>query len=209
MARSKRGLWFKFGRFITGITVICFFLPFFGVSCGGMDVITVSGTDMVGGCKPGGLIADAEEKKKERARPGGDDVDMEMTGDIKIEKVEREPLAIVALLLAIVVFGLSWVRSRGALIAACVVSLACLGSLVGLYLKVGGELSNAVDKELTKDPMGSKMAKEAEIDAGSRYGLWITCLGLIGIAGISGLAFREPEGAELQDPHRSTSTHSG
>lgn len=210
MARSKRGLWFKFGRFITGITVICFFLPFFGVSCGGMDVITVSGTDMVGGCKPGGLIADAEEKKKEdRARPGGDDLDMDTKGDIKIEKVEREPLAIVALLLAIVVFGLSWVRSRGALIAACVVSLACLGSLVGLYLKVGGELSDAVDKELTKDPMGSKMAKEAEIDAGSRYGLWITCLGLIGIAGISGLAFREPEGAELQDPQSSTSTHSG
>lgn len=202
MARSKRGIWFKFGRFITGVTVICFFLPFFGVSCGGMDVITVSGTDMVGGCKPGGLIADAEEKKKDHPDNG-------MSGEIKIEKVEREPLAIVALLLAIVVFGLSWVRTRGALIAACVVSLACLGALVGLYLKVGGELSDAVDKELEKDPTGSKMAKEAEIDAGSRYGLWITCLGLIGIAGISGLAWREPEGAELQDPQRSTSTQSG
>jgi hypothetical protein len=198
MARSKRGIWFKFGRFLTGVTVICFFLPFFGVSCGGMDVITVSGTDMVGGCKPGGLIADAEEKKNDH--PG------EMQSEIKIEKVDREPLAIVALLLAIVVFGLSWVRSRNSLIAACVVSIACLGALVGLYVKVGGELSSAVDKELAKDPTGAQMAKEADIDAGSRYGLWITCLGLIGIAGISGLAFREPEGAELQDPQRSTST---
>jgi hypothetical protein len=198
MARSKRGIWFKFGRFITGVTVICFFLPFFGVSCGGMDVITVSGTDMVGGCEPGGLIADAKEKKKEQPN--------QMQGEIKIGKVEREPLAIVALLLAIVVFGLSWVRSRNSLIAACVVSLACLGVLAGLYAKVGGELSNAVDKELEKDPTGAKMAKEADIDAGSRYGLWMTCLGLIGIAGISGLAFREPEGAELQDPQRSTST---
>ena len=201
MARSKRGIWFKFGRFLTGITVICFFLPFFGVSCGGMEVITVSGTDMVGGCKPGGLIADAEEKKKDH--PG------EMQGEIKIEKVEREPLAIVALLLAIVVFGLSWVRTRGSLIAACVVSIACLGALTGLYLKVGRKLSDDVDKELKKDPTGQKMAKEAEIDAGSRYGLWITCLGLIGIAGISGLAWREPEGAELQDPQRSMSTQSG
>ena len=208
MARSKRGLWFKFGRFITGITVICFFLPFFGVSCGGMDVITVSGTDMVGGCKPGGLIADAEEKKQKK-RPGGDDLDMDMKSEIKLEKVEREPLAIAALFLAIVVFGLSWVRSRNALIGACAVSLLCLGCLVGLYLKVGGELSDAVDKELTKDPMGSQMVKEAEIDAGSRYGLWITCLGLLGIAGISGLAFREPEGLELQDPQTSTSTQSG
>lgn len=198
MARSKRGIWFKFGRFITGVTVICFFLPFFGVSCGGMDVITVSGTDMVGGCEPGGLIADAQEKKRDHPD--------EMQGDIKVGKVEREPLAIVALLLAIVVFGLSWVRSRNSLIAACVVSLACLGVLVGLYVKVGGELSNAVDKELKKDPTSAKMAKEADIDAGSRWGLWITCLGLISIAGISGLAFREPEGAELQDPQRSTST---
>jgi hypothetical protein len=199
MARSKRGLWFKFGRFITGITIICFFLPFFGVSCGGMDVITVSGTDMVGGCKPGGLISDAEEKKAKHH--GADDGMSDMNGDVKVTgNVEREPLAIIALALAIVVFGLSWVRTRGALIAACVVSIMCLGTLVGLYLKVGRELSAEVDKELKKENTGSQMMKEAEVDAGSRYGLWITCLSLIGIAAITGLAWREPEGSENLPP---------
>jgi hypothetical protein len=195
MARSKRGLWFKFGRFFTGITIACFFLPFFGVSCGGMDVITISGTDMAGGCRPGGLIADAQDQKEAR---GGAAVTRD--GDVKIDKVEREPLAIVALLLAIAVFGFSWVRTRGAMVAAFALSIACLGALAGLYVKVGGELKEAVDKELTKQKgEASRMMKEAEIDAGSKFGLWITCLDLIGIAALAGLASREPEGAELAD----------
>lgn len=193
MARSKRGLWFKFGRFITGLTIACFFMPFFGVSCGGMDVITISGTDMVGGCQPGGLIADA--KKEKEARGGAE---MTRDGDIQIDKVEREPLAIVALLLALAVFGFSWVRTRGAMVAAFALSIACLGALAGLYVKVGGELKEAVDKELTKQKgEATRMMKEADVDAGSKFGLWITCLDLIGIAAITGLALREPEGAEL------------
>lgn len=193
MARSKRGLWFKFGRFITGLTIACFFMPFFGVSCGGMDVITISGTDMVGGCQPGGLAADA--KKEKEARGGAE---MTRDGDIQIDKVEREPLAIVALLLALAVFGFSWVRTRGAMVAAFALSIACLGALAGLYVKVGGELKEAVDKELTKQKgEATRMMKEADVDAGSKFGLWITCLDLIGIAAITGLALREPEGAEL------------
>lgn len=201
MAKSKLQLWRRFGRFSSAVILACFFLPFFGVSCGGMDVITVSGTDMVGGCKPGGLISDAEEKKAKHH--GADDGmnDISMSGDVKVTgNVEREPLAIVALALAIVVFGLSWVRTRGALIAACVVSIMCLGTLVGLYLKVGRELSAEVDKELQKENAGSKMMKDADVDAGSRYGLWITCLSLIGIAAVTGLAWREPEGSENAPP---------
>src|SRR5262245_52636589 len=110
--RSKKDLWFKLGRFITGLTIACFFLPFFGVSCEGMDVVNFSGVDMVGGCKPGGLIVEAAEEGK---RGGGGGME---GGDVKIENVDREPLAIAALALALVVAGLSWVRSRGAMIGA-------------------------------------------------------------------------------------------
>src|SRR4051794_32140382 len=129
MARSKRGLWFKFGRFFTGITIACFFMPFFGVSCGGIDVITISGTDMVGGCQPGGALAD--QKPKDETFRGHRDGNAE----IKIDDVKREPLAIVALVLAIAVFGFSWVRTRSAMIAAFALSIACLGALCGLYVK--------------------------------------------------------------------------
>lgn len=185
---SKRDLWFKFGRFITGVTIACFFLPFFGVSCEGMDVITFSGADMVGGCKPGGLIADAEEQSKDKGMKPDD-----MQGDIKVTNVEREPLAIVALALALVVAGLSWVRSRGAMIGAFVVSIACIGALTGLYIKVGGDLNKTVDAELSKKNAGSQMMKETKVEAGSRFGLWLTIGGLLGVAALSGLALKEKD----------------
>jgi hypothetical protein len=189
---SKRDLWFKFGRFITGITIACFFMPFFGVSCEGMDVITISGADMVGGCKPGGLIVDAqEEKQKERDSGGMSD------GDIKIDNVEREPLAIVALALALVVAGLSWVRSRGAMLGALALSIACIGALAGLYIKVGGDMDKAISAELDKKNVGSTMMKDTKVDAGARFGLWLTIGGLLGVAVLTGLALKEKEQPRL------------
>jgi hypothetical protein len=183
---SKRDLWFKFGRFITGLTIACFFMPFFGVSCEGMDVITISGADMVGGCQPGGLMVDAQkEKQKERAR--GEESD----GDIKIPNVDREPLAIVALALALVVAGLSWVRSRGAMIAALALSLACIGALAGLYIKFGGEMDSKISAQSGKKDIGSTMMKDTKIDSGGRFGLWLTIGGLLGTAVLTGLALKE------------------
>jgi hypothetical protein len=187
--RSKRDLWFKFGRFITGITIACFFLPFFGVSCEGMDVITVSGTDMVGGCKPGGLLVDAQEEKAKERAGGGEMSD----GDIKITNVDREPLAIVALLLALVVAGLSWVRERRAMIAALALSVACIGALAGLWLKVGGDMDKTIDTQLDKKGAGSQIMKDTKVEAGSRFGLWLSIGGLLGVAVLTGLALKEKE----------------
>jgi hypothetical protein len=187
---SKRDLWFKFGRFITGVTIACFFLPFFGVSCEGMDVVHFSGADMAGGCKPGGLITDAQKQDKEMGPgPSGG------MGDIKIDNVEREPLAIVALALALVVAGLSWVRSRGAMTGAFVMSIACVGALAGLYIKVGGDLDKAIEGELGKKSAGSAIMKDTKVESGSRFGLWLSISGLLGAAALTGLALREKERA--------------
>ncbi len=185
---SKRELWFKFGRFITGLTIACFFLPFFGVSCEGMDVVNFSGADMVGGCKPGGLIADAAEEK------GMGGPTMSSQGDIDLGNVEREPLAIAALGLALVVFGLSWVRSRGAMIGAFALSLACIGALAGLYIKVGGDLDTQIDQELKKKSnASSSMMKDVNVESGSRFGLWLSVAGLLGAAALTGMALKERE----------------
>src|SRR5687768_13417374 len=194
--KSKRELWFKFGRFLTGITIACFFLPFFGVSCEGMEVVHVSGADMVGGCKPGGLIADAAEEK---GMGGGED----MGGDIKLENVEREPLAIVALALALVVAGLAWVRSRGAMVGAAALSLAAIGALIGLWLKVGGDMDKQVDNQLKKKAgaegadIGREMMKDTKIDSGSRFGLWLSIGTLLGTALLVGMALKEKEHPNL------------
>ncbi len=184
---SKRDLWFKLGRFITGVTIACFFLPFFGVSCEGMDIVTVSGADMVGGCQPGGLIADAKDQKEHAGGGGG------MTGDIKVENVDREPLAIAALGLALVVAGLSWVRSRRAMIGALALSIACVGALAGLYVEVGGKFDRAIDKELSRQGAGSQIMKDTKVETGSRFGLWLAVGGLLGVAALTGMALKEKE----------------
>ena len=197
--KSKREVWFKFGRFLTGITIACFFLPFFGVSCEGMEVVHVSGADMVGGCKPGGLIADAADDKE---MGGG-----EMSGDIKLENVEREPLAIVALALALIVAGLAWVRSRGAMMGAMALSLACIGALIALWIKVGGDMTKQVDDQLKKKSGGAdtsefskEVMKDTKIDSGSRFGLWLSIGTLLGTALLVGMSLKEKEHPNLPPP---------
>ena len=189
---SKLKLWNKFGRFITGIVVVCFFLPFFGVSCQGMDVVTVSGADMVGGCKPGGLIAAAADEDKGH-RGGG-----EMGGlDAKMDNVDREPLAIVALALALLAAGFAWVRSRNALKAALALSIAGLGTLGALYVHMNSKIDDAIKTEsATKasSPTSSihdDIAKD--VSAGSRFGFWLVAIGLGSVAVITGMALREKD----------------
>ena len=188
--KTKREIWFKFGRFITGVTIACFFLPFFGVSCEGVDVITVSGADMVGGCKPGGLIAEAGEEGKGGGMGGGGD----MQGEMKIDNVKREPLAIAAFALALVAAGLSWVRTRKATLGALAVSIACVGALTGLYIKVGGDMKKAVDAERSKKNAGSQVMKDTKVDTGSRFGLWLVVVGLVGTGVLAGRALKEEDG---------------
>jgi hypothetical protein len=203
---SKRGLWFKLGRFITGLTLACFFLPFFGVSCEGMDIVTMSGADMAFGCKPGGLMAEAEEQgEKMGGGMGGEKADM------GLEKVPVEPLAIVALALAAIVFGLSWLKTRQGMTAVAVASVACIGALIGLWIKVGGDMKDQITSQmLKKNGMGgdeaSEMAndmtrevmKDTKVDSGSRMGLYLSIAGLVGALGLCVLALKEPEGTELQ-----------
>jgi hypothetical protein len=181
---SKLSWWHKGGRFISGLVIALFFLPFFGVSCQGMEVITVSGADMVGGCRPGGLATETKS--------GGSS-----ESSIKVSNVDREPIAIVALLLAIAVFATAWVRTRGALIAACALAFVGFAAIGALYVVVGGKLTDSVADATKKDTGGSgaanSMAKDVmkDIDAGSRFGLWMTALGFLAMGTLTALALRE------------------
>ncbi len=197
---SKRLLWNKLGRYFSAIVIAAFFLPFFGVSCDGMEVITVSGADMVGGCKPGGMITEMEDQGSRRNKrhggdPGVDENDGGGGGSLTghVEKVDREPLAIIALVLALALFAATWVRTRKGVTATLALSVATIGVLVGLWIKVGGSLHDAVDKEALGKSPGSRMTKDVKIDAGGRYGLWLSGLMLITLAGLSALSLREPE----------------
>ncbi len=207
---SKRLIWNKVGRYFSAIVIAAFFLPFFGVSCDGMEVITVSGADMVGGCKPGGMITEMEKEEGRQNKKHGGDTDGDSMGNHEsggggalmghVDNVDREPLAIVALALVLALFGAAWLRTRKGMMASLALSVVTIGVLVGLWIKVGGTLSDAVDKEALGKSTGSKLTKDVKIDAGGRYGLWLTGLMLVSIAGITALALREPETAPQMLP---------
>ena len=195
---SKRATWNKLGRYFSAIVIAAFFLPFFGVSCEGMEVVTVSGADMVGGCKPGGMISEMEKQEgRSRKRHGMDEDGPSATGSMSdgmgmaTTNVEREPLAIVALVLIVLGFGAAWVRTRTGLLASMALAIATIGVLVALWFKVGGALREAVDKETLGK--GEGMKREVKIDAGSRYGLWLSGIMLLTIIGMTARALREPE----------------
>ena len=177
MAAPKRTAWSKIGKFISAFVIVCFFLPFFGVSCDGMDVITISGADMVGGCKPGGLIAAAE---KEGQVTGG-------KLETKIDKVAIEPFAIGALVLVLAIFGLSFVTTKNALRGALIASVLAIGLLGALYRKVNGDMTDAVAKEQQSMSKGA-LSSDVKVSTGGRFGLWIVGLGLLSIIGMTASA---------------------
>jgi len=170
------------------------------VSCGGMDMVTASGTDMVGGCRPGGLLMDAQDKQKHHKSAdaeemmGGDDMDM------KIDNVDREPLAIAALGLCVALLAMAFLRTRGAMLGAMLLSIAALATLGGLWFKVTQKIDSDIAELDKKDPgaqdpdsvaLRGKLDKDMKVDAGSRYGLWMVAFGLLGTAVVTGLALKE------------------
>lgn len=181
---SKRKLWNRFGRLFSGVVIACFFLPFFGISCDHMDIVQISGADMVVGCRPGGLLA--SQKEHESAKHS--------EGSVELQNVPREPLAIAAFGCALVAFALAWKRTRGAMLGACGVSIVGIGLLIALFFKFGSDLETQLAEDMKKQSE-VKILKKEEVSSGGRYGLWLTAFGLLSIATITGLALREPEDA--------------
>jgi hypothetical protein len=145
---------------------------------------------------------DAQDQQKHHSTmdegdaASGDDMDM------KIDNVDREPLAIVALGLCVALLAMAFLRTRGALVGAMLLSIAALATLGGLWVKVTKKIDNQIAELDKKDPGASdpesvalrgKLDKDMKVDAGSRYGLWMVVLGLVGTAAVTGLALKERE----------------
>lgn len=191
--KAKKSPWATFGKALHIIVVAAFFLPFFGVSCrdkampgggGGdsIDIITISGADMAMGCEPGGMLSEAKNSPDMNG----------LGGDMKIEKVKIEPLAIIALLLAVggvlVVF---LTKGRQAIMGSLIASVLCLGAVIGIWVKVGGEIDTAITDKMKVDMEESPMMKGSEVESGPRMGLWISLACLAACAAMAGLALRD------------------
>lgn len=198
--------WNSLGKYFSIVVVLCFFLPFFGVSCKGMDVIHVSGADMVGGCAPGGLAVEAAKDQGMDDMPKGKhSKDNDLGIDVS-KGTDRVPLAIVAMACSILLAGAAFMRGKSGLMLAVVFGLAGIGSMIGLYITMSREMTTMVDEQKKgKDDLGaSKMAREMEkemdIDAGARWGFWLTLFGMAGVAGMAAAALKKGVDDPLPPP---------
>ena len=192
--------WNRVGKWFSAVVVLCFFLPFFGISCDGVDVVHFSGTDMVGGCRPGGMMVDAADQAQEPGAMKGGKM------DAKIDNVDKEPLAIVAFAAAIAAAVAAFaLRTKGGRAIALVSTIVCLGSLIGLFITEKGKLEDAIamqnpDKNKKHEPgeelgreMSKSMMKDTKIEAGGRFGLYITVLMLLISGYMVGTALKQGE----------------
>ena len=71
-----------------------------------------------------------------------------------------------------------------------------VGVFEDVAVAVGGDLDQEVSQALEKSGKsgpGADMMQEMKIDAGSRFGLWMTIGGLLGVAVLTGMALKEKD----------------
>jgi hypothetical protein len=195
--KVKKSLWARFGKALHIAVVVAFFLPFFGISCSdkdmpgeSIDIITISTADMTFGCEPGGMISEAKNSEELGGRDGGG----MMGDDMKLEKVKIEPLAILAMLAAVGgVIAAFLLKGRKAVMGSLIATVLCLGAVVGIALKVGGEIDGAITDKMKVDMEKSSMTRDSKIESGFRMGFWISLVCLAGCAALGVLALKDRE----------------
>lgn len=144
----------KISAALFGVALISFFLPFVDVSCQGQKMATFTGIQLVTG-----TTIEQPSMFGERHQN---------------QKVDPEPLAILAFASAIVGLGLSFLRGRK---LAIVPAIAGVAGLVLLLL-----LKSKIDNEAMREG-GGVLRAEYEV------GFWLTFLLFIAAAGLNGLIF--------------------
>ena len=114
----------KFSPVVFVIVLICFFLPFVTVSCGGEKMATLSGVQLITGTsvEGSGSSEDVFGTKKET------------------RKVDTEPLAIVALITTLAGLGLSFLKNRRSAIGPAIAGAATVIFLLLLKYKLDSDI---------------------------------------------------------------------
>jgi hypothetical protein len=110
------------------VALICFFLPFATVSCTAQnaDIATLSGIQLVTGTE---INADSSSS---RGVGGG-----------QAQRVDREPLAVLALLAVVVGLGLALWHTRVGAVAAGVAGIAAIAVLLALKSKIDHDVATS------------------------------------------------------------------
>lgn len=200
MAKIRR-FFSRFGSVFSGVVVVAFFLPFFNITCAGIDVLHWSGFDMVHGGKPAGQIVEMAEGMKKEFGDKDQTKKKKKKKEKEIGGVPVRALAIVAFGAALVMFGLGFVKRRQAVIACAVLGVVGFGSLIGLYVQVKADVMGdnriAAEKPEKITPMADQaqavVDKAPKVEFGTDIGFWVANLGFLAVAVLGFLAAREPD----------------
>lgn len=167
----------KFSPALYFIIAFCFFLPFVNLSCGGQTVMSLTGFQLITGAevKPQGMfgqenIFGQQDKSEEKS-----------------EKIEAQPLALFAFLMAILGLLLSLLKKKTTALLCTVVS--ALGFIFLILLKVDIDGDAAI-------------SGQGVIQIDYQFGYWLAFLLFLLAAIVQWLIFKEPaaSGTTMETP---------
>ena len=157
----------KFSPAFYGIIILLFFLPFVNLSCSGQTIMSLSGFQ---------LITGADYKANSMF---GETTTSEAKAD---EKVDSQPLALFALLAAVVAMALSFVKMRTMSLVNIVIS--ALGAIFLILLKIN------MDGD-------AKLSAQAVITLDYQFAYWLSVILFIGAAVVQWKIFADDGPAKV------------
>lgn len=156
----------KLSPALFGLIIICFFLPFVNLSCSGQTIMSLSGFQLMTG---------ADMKPNNNMFGGMEFSDQNVS---KEEKIDPQPMAILAFIAAIAGLALSFLKKKSTAITAAIFS--GLGFVFLILLKI------SMDSD-------ADISGQYIITLEYKFGYWLSLALFIAGAVISWQIYREPE----------------
>jgi len=187
----------KFAAGAFGVTLLCFLLPFFHISCAGTRLLTVSGLTLVAGGK-----AQMGSDLKKLASLGERAPGAQAKGDEDAPKVDPEALAILAALAVVTGLVLCLVKGKAGATGGIATAICAVVLLFALMLKIDSDVKRDAKKQSARagpaaargqpvppgleDAMDRKFGEIIKVEAASGF---ILAVALLVVAGaLSGVA---------------------
>ncbi len=187
----------KFAAGAFGVTLLCFLLPFFHISCAGTRVLTVRGLTLVVGGK-----AQMGSDLKELANLGERGAGAQAKGDEDAPRVDPEALAVLAALAVVAGLVLCLVKGKVGATGGLAAAICAVVLLFALMVKVDSDVKRDAKKQGAgagpaaargqpmppglEDAMDRKFGEMVKVEAANGF---ILAVGLLVVAGaLSGVA---------------------
>lgn len=130
----------KFSPAAFVIIIFCFFLPFVNITCGGQQIMTLTGLQLITGAevKPEGMF-DQKDTPEDPSAQNKDKLNVD-------ENIDSQPMALLALLMAVIALALSFIQKKMMALISMIVSI--LGAAFLLLLKASLDSSTPAEAQV-------------------------------------------------------------